>query len=71
VRNVFAQGELDRDAVVAFFATTAEDGEVYQVEYFDLDAVLSVGTASTRDVAQFRIWATGVLHEHMLGGATR
>ena len=41
--NVFREGELDRQAVVAFFATTAADGKTYQVEYFNLDAILSVG----------------------------
>ncbi len=43
LRNVFTQGELDRAAVVAKNATTAADGKTYWVEYFDLDAILSVG----------------------------
>ena len=43
LRNVFETKELDRKAVVAFFATTAADGKTYQVEFFNLDAVLSVG----------------------------
>jgi len=43
LRNVFREGELDRQAVVAFSATTAADGKTYQVEYFNLDAILSVG----------------------------
>jgi prophage maintenance system killer protein len=71
VRNVFAQGELDRDSVVASFATTANDGKVYQVEHFNLDAVLSVGyRVNSRRGTQFRIWATSVLREHMLSGYT-
>ena len=41
--NVFKEKELDRDSVVAFFATTATDGKTYRVEYFNLDAVISVG----------------------------
>jgi hypothetical protein len=43
LRNVFKSNELERDSVVAFFATTAADGKVYQVEYFNLDAIISVG----------------------------
>jgi hypothetical protein len=71
LRNVFAQGELDRDSVVAVFATTADDGKVYQVEHFSLDAVLSIGyRVNSRRGTQFRIWATWVLREHMLRGYT-
>ena len=43
LRNVFAAGELVREAVVAKNATTAADGKTYQVEYFNLDAIISVG----------------------------
>ena len=71
LRNVFGQGELDRDSVVAFFATTAADDKVYQVEYFNLDAVLSIGyRVNSRRGTQFRIWATRVLRDHVLKGYT-
>ncbi len=40
LRNVFKEKELDRDSVVAFFATTATDGKTYNVEYFNLDITL-------------------------------
>ncbi len=43
LRNIFQDGELIRDSVVAFFATTAVDGKTYQVEYFNLDTIISVG----------------------------
>jgi len=43
LRNVFADGELDTEAVVAKFATTASDGKVYQVEHYNLDVIISVG----------------------------
>lgn len=43
LRNVFESKELEREAVVAKNATTAADGKAYQVEYFNLDAILSVG----------------------------
>ncbi|HEY6000548.1 MAG TPA: RhuM family protein [bacterium] len=69
--NVFREGELDRRAVVAFFATTAADGKTYQVEYFNLDAVLSVGyRVNSKRGTQFRIWATNVLREHLVRGLT-
>ncbi len=69
LRNVFAQGELERAAVCAFFAHTAADGKTYQVEYFNLDAILSVGyRVNSRRGTQFRIWATGVLRDHLLRG---
>lgn len=43
IKNVFKSGELKRNAVVAFFATTAADGKTYNVEHFNLDLILSVG----------------------------
>lgn len=43
IRNIFEEGELARDRVVANFATTAADGKTYQVEYFNLDVIISVG----------------------------
>ncbi|MCL5282201.1 MAG: virulence RhuM family protein [Planctomycetes bacterium] len=69
LRNVFRDGELDRKSVVAFFATTAADGKTYNVEYFKLDAILSVGyrVNSVRGT-QFRIWTTGVLRDHLVKG---
>jgi prophage maintenance system killer protein len=71
LRNVFKEGELDRVAVVAFFATTAADGKTYKVEYFNLDAVLSVGyRVNSKRGTQFRIWATKLLRDHLLKGYT-
>ena len=67
--NVFREGELDQGSVVAFFATTATDGKTYQVEYFNLDAILSVGyRVNSRRGTQFRIWATQVLRDHLVRG---
>ena len=43
IKNIFSEGELARDAVVAKFATTAADGKTYSVEYFNLDVIISVG----------------------------
>ena len=69
LRKVFQTGELERDSVVAFFATTAADGKTYQVEYFNLDAILSAGyRVNSPRGTQFRIWATGVLRDHLIRG---
>jgi prophage maintenance system killer protein len=71
LRNVFREGELDRESVVAFFATTAADGKTYQVEYYNLDAIISVGyRVNSKRGTQFRIWATQVLRDHILRGYT-
>ncbi|MEW5756100.1 MAG: virulence protein RhuM/Fic/DOC family protein [Pseudomonadota bacterium] len=71
LRNIFAAGELDRKAVVAKNATTAADGKTYQVEYFDLDAILSVGyRVNSKRGTQFRIWATRTLRDHLVQGYT-
>jgi prophage maintenance system killer protein len=71
LRNIFTSKELEHGSVVAFFATTAADGKNYQVEYFNLDAILSVGCrVNSKRGTQFRIWATGVLKDHILKGYT-
>ena len=69
IRNIFEDGELEQNAVVAFFATTATDSKVYQVAYYNLDMIISVGyrVKSYRGV-QFRIWATQVLKEYLIKG---
>jgi hypothetical protein len=71
IGNVFEAGELEREAVVAEFATTAADGKVYQVEHFSLDVIISVGyrVKSLRGT-QFRIWATQRLREYIVKGFT-
>ena len=69
IKNVFEEGELVKDSVVAKFATTASDGKTYQVEYYNLDVIISVGyrVKSKRGV-QFRIWATNLIKEYMKKG---
>lgn len=60
---------MERKSVVAFFATTAADEKTYKVEYFNLDAILSVGCrVNSKRGTQFRIWATRVLRDHFLRG---
>ncbi|MFT4104752.1 MAG: virulence RhuM family protein [Lacrimispora sp.] len=69
IKNVFDEGELFRSSVVAKFATTASDGKTYQVEYYNLDVIISVGyrVKSQRGV-QFRIWAACILKEYIKKG---
>src|SRR5688572_17774838 len=43
IKNVFEERELARDSVVAESATTAADGKTYQVEFYNLDVIISVG----------------------------
>lgn len=71
LHNVFRDKELDKDSVVAKFATTAADGKYYQVEYYNLDAIISVGyRVNSRRGTQFRIWAANVLKQHLINGYT-
>ena len=71
IKKIFEERELDRLAVVANFATTASDGKTYQVDYYNLDVIISVGyrVKSLRGT-QFRIWATSILKEYMRKGFT-
>ena len=69
VRNIFKEGELKKESVWAKFAYTAADGKVYDVDYYNLDVIISVGyrVKSLRGT-QFRIWASNVLKEYMKKG---
>lgn len=69
IKNIFTEKELQRKSVVAKIATTAADGKAYQVDYYNLDVIISVGyrVKSLRGT-QFRIWATKVLRDHILQG---
>ncbi|MDD5279795.1 virulence protein RhuM/Fic/DOC family protein [Acidithiobacillus sp.] len=71
LRNLFAEGELERPSVVAKNATTAADGKTYQVDYYNLDVIISVGyrVKSARGV-QFRQWATRTLKQLLVQGYT-
>jgi len=71
IKNIFKDGELNRDSVVAFFATTASDGKIYNVEYFNLDMIISVGyRANSKQATKFRQWATKILKKHIIDGYT-
>jgi hypothetical protein len=64
LKNIFDDYELDKETVCAIFAHTAKDKKTYQTNYYNLDAVISVGYRANSDRAiQFRRWATNVLKE--------
>lgn len=69
IKNIFSEGELVRESVVANFATTATDGKTYQVDYYNLDVIISVGyRVKSQRGTQFRIWAINILKEYMRKG---
>ena len=69
LKNIFESGELDLLAVVSKMETTAEDGKIYQTNFYNLDAIIAVGyRVNSKKATQFRIWATGVLREYIIKG---
>jgi prophage maintenance system killer protein len=71
IRNIFNDQELLSDQVVAKFATTAEDNKTYQVDYYNLDVIISVGyRVKSQQGVKFRQWATQTLKQHLLQGYT-
>jgi len=71
VRNILKESELDKEAVCAKFAHTADDGKTYEVQFYNLDMILSVGyRVSSKRATEFRQWATKTLREHITRGYT-
>ena len=71
IKNISKTNELQMNSVVAKIATTAKDGKVYQVDYYNLDMILSIGyRVDSQQATQFRIWATKILKQHLLEGYT-
>jgi len=69
IGNIFEEGELEEGSVSAKFAHTAEDGKSYQTQFYNLDAIISVGyRVNSFEATTFRKWATGVLREYMIKG---
>lgn len=68
LKNVFTEGELERSSTVAFFATVQKESDklvTREIEYFNLDAILSVGyRVNSKKGTQFRRWASGILKKH-------
>lgn len=69
LKNIFDTEELDRNSVVAKFATTASDNKTYQVDYYNLDVIISIGyRVNSLRGTQFRIWATQLIKEYLIKG---
>jgi len=69
LKNIFAEGELNKEAVTEKISATASDGKRYLTQFYNLDAIISVGyRVNSRRATHFRIWATGVLKEYMTKG---
>ncbi len=68
-RNIFASGELGEPSVLRKIRTTAADGKNYLVNFYNLDAIISVGyRVNSTQATQFRIWATQTLREFIVKG---
>lgn len=69
LKNIFAEGELDKNSVTEKISATATDSKNYLTQFYNLDAIISVGyRVNSRKATQFRIWATSVLKEYMTKG---
>lgn len=69
LKNIFAEGELDKNSVTEKFSATASDGKNYLMQFYNLDAIISVGyRVNSRKATKFRMWATGILKEYMIKG---
>lgn len=67
--NIFSDEELDKNSVCAIFAHTASDGKKYRTQYYNLDAIISVGyRVNSIKATKFRQWATKTLREYMIKG---
>ena len=69
LKNIFAEGELEKNSVTEKISATAADGKNYNTQFYNLDAIISVGyRVNSRRATQFRIWATSILKEYMTKG---
>ena len=69
LKNIFVEGELEKNSVTEKISATATDGKKYNTQFYNLDAIISVGyRVNSRRATQFRIWATSVLKEYMTKG---
>ena len=67
--NIFRDGELDKDSVISILENTAADGKVYSTQFYNLDAILSVGyRVNSKNATIFRRWSNKILKEYMLRG---
>jgi len=69
LKNIFKEGELNKDSVTEKISATASDGKNYPTQFYNLDAIISVGyRVNSQRATQFRIWATNILKEYIRKG---
>ena len=69
LKNIFESGELLEESVVSKMETTASDGKRYNINYYNLDAIIAVGyRVNSRKATMFRIWANRILKEFIIKG---
>ena len=69
LKNIFNEGELTKNSVISKMETTANDGKKYNTNFYNLDAIISVGyRVNSKEATQFRKWATKILREYMVKG---
>ena len=69
LKNIFASGELKKDSVTEKISATASDGKNYQTQFYNLDAIISVGyRVNSVRATQFRQWCTSVLRQFAIRG---
>src|SRR3972149_527996 len=69
LNNIFKSGELNKDSVSSILEHTAADGKKYKTQFYNLDAIISVGyRVNSQRATQFRIWASNVLKQYLING---
>ena len=69
LQNIFTEGELEENSVCRNFRHTGDDGKAYNTQFYNLDAIISVGyRVNSYEATQFRIWATRTLKEYIIKG---
>ncbi len=69
LKNIFESGELDKISVTEKISATASDGKNYPTQFYNLDAIISVGyRVNSQKATKFRIWATNILKEYLQKG---
>lgn len=69
LKEIFKSGELEENSVIRKFRITASDGKKYSTQFYNLDAIISVGyRVNSKQATQFRIWATKTLREYIIKG---
>ena len=69
IKNIYAQNELEEDSTVAKIATMGKNGQTYQVKYYNLDMIISIGyRVNSKKAVKFRQWASKIIKEYIIKG---